>query len=844
MIKKITLTLIVVIFLFLPKIIFADENYYSALQITPIPCGCPYELNEKIYRPAGESCANDFEDFKSDPIAKHFWIRDSKITELGKSDERARQFIYWVISHPSIDNHPGILSIWRLTRNIVYFLTILVVALFGLGYIIGQRSQFNFGIKIWPAIYKTLLILLYVTFSASIVLFLIQISDILMKFFIENLKGDQIFNIYFTGAQSSEKSYTTFFGCRDLNMNVQEAANAEIFLLKATNITYYVLGIMILLRKIILWFMLFVSPFLALLLPFTFIRNIGWIWIGVFFQWLFYGPLLALFFGALATIWKNGIPFLFDFTRTGNPDGYIFPTAINIFYGGPSQVLSILNNGNYVDTFAEYVITLIMLWAVIFFPWWLLRIFRDYCCDGIYAMKNILLSMYDQMRNPPSPQPSSPLSPSSSTVTKKIKVSEPIEIPVKIKLETIEEIKKAKTEEITRSLNIHAQSLTDIARFETNKQMRETVVKNINYLKNPLQAETPTQRQKFMNLKTELYQRSLKQDILAKNIVSSVSTSVFEQQKVKQNVIEKIPTTVPINKILTEKTKVPEIKTNNIINSTLASFASDNQFINKVSQSTNLTAPQINNILNSFKIHISEKPTEIINKINQDTGLNKEQIIAVIKQIKEEVKEKTNLIDEISQKENLPKETIKETIETPINLAAEPEKHIEQTITIPPTVSIDEYEQVKKMWVDHYERGELPVSENITNRKEWVERDIIFITNTLNKLLSEDAKLKQEGLDDVSYILPIFLINNLSGEQLVAYLKAKLEAAKQVQQLFEKEEEIKEKLKSQTEEKVEVAAKKKAEAAKEMEMGMEIEEETKKEDKPENPPEEKGTNVN
>jgi hypothetical protein len=485
-----------------------------------------------------------------------------------------------------------------------------------------------------------------------------------------------------------------------------------------------------------------------------------------------------------------------------------------------------------------------MLWAVIFFPWWLLRIFRDYCCDGIYAMKNILLSMFDQMRNPPPPQSSSPLSPSSSTIAAKIKVSEPIEVPVKIKLETIEEIKKAKTEEITRSLNIHTQSLTDIARFETNKQMRETVVKNINYLKNPLQAETPTQRQKFMNLKTELYQRSLKQDILAKNIVSSVSTSVFEQQKVKQNVIEKIPTTVPINKILTEKTKVPEIKTNNIINSTLASFASDNQFINKTSQSTNLTAPQINNILNSFKLHISEKPTEIINKINQDTGLNKEQIIAVLKQIKEEVKEKTNLINEISQKENLPKETIKETIETPINLAAEPEKHIEQTITIPPTVSIDEYEQVKKMWVDHYERGELPMSENITNRKDWVERDTVFITNTLNKILSEDPKLKQEGLDDVSYILPIFLINNLSGEQLVAYLKAKLEAAKQVQALLEKEEEIKEKLKSQTEEKIEVAAKKKEEAAKEMEMGMEMEEEIKAEDKSENPPEEKESNVN
>jgi hypothetical protein len=208
------------------------------------------------------------------------------------------------------------------------------------------------------------------------------------------------------------------------------------------------------------------------------------------------------------------------------------------------------------------------------------------------------------------------------------------------------------------------------------------------------------------------------------------------------------------------------------------------------------------------------------------------------------VKQKEDLVKQISQKENLPENAIKETIEAPIDIVAEPEKHIEQTITIPPTVSIDEYEQVKKMWVDHYERGELPVSENVTDRKQWVERDTVFITNTLNKLLSDDPKLKQEGLDDVSYILPIFLINNLSGEQLIAYLKAKLEAAKQVRELLEKEEEIKEKLKSQTEEKVEVAAKKKEETAKEMEMGMEMEEETKAEDKPKNPVEEEQTNNN
>jgi len=780
----------------------------------PIPCrafplNCPQDLINTIYRPRGEACATDFDNFREDPVNRHYWVEDPKITALGKADERARQFIYWVISHPSIDNHPTLLNLWRFTRNITYFLIILVVALLGLGYIISQRSQFTLNIQIWPAVYKTLIILIYTTFSATIVLFFIQLSDILMKFFMENLRGNDVFNIFFAGDTSTERSYLTFFGCRDLNIRVQEAVQAETFLLKATNITYYVMGIMLILRKIILWFMLLVSPFLALLMPFTFIRNIGWIWIGVFFQWLFYGPLLALFLGGLAQIWRNGIPFIFDFSRVGTLQGHVFPTAINIYYGGPAQgnpslspPLSILNNGNYVDTFAEYVITLIMLWAVTFFPWWLLRIFRDYCCDGIYAMKNILLSMYDQMRNPPSPQPSPPLPSSSTTISTKIKVPEQIEVPVKIKLETIEEIKRAKTEEIARSLNIHAQSLTDIARYETNKQLRETVVKNINYLKNPLQAETPTQRQKFMNLKTELYQRAVKQDIIAKNIVSSVSTSVFEQQKIKEKMIQTIP------QIRVVQISTPA-KTASIINNAVNSFVSNNQVINQLSQTTNLSPPQVQNIINSFKQHITDKPIEVVNKISKETGIERKKIINVLQHFKEMVKQKEDLIKEILEKENISITEMNKMIDSLITLVTEPVKPIEEAITIPPTVSIDEYEQVKKMWVNHYERGELPVSENITNRKEWVERDIIFITNTLNKLLSDDPKLKQEGLDDVSYILPIFLINNLSGEQLIAYLKAKLEAAKQVQQLLEKEEEIKERLKAESEEKVEVAAKKK-----------------------------------
>ncbi len=690
----------------------------------PIICGCPSELT-KIYtaKKTGERCVTDFQTFKEDPTMNHLWVEDAEITAQGKADDRARQFIYWTITHTSIDNHPVLIRVWSAARNVAYFLVLLVGAIMGLGIIINQRSNFSSSIKVWPSVWKILLILLYISFSATLVITLIQLSEILMKFFIESMGGKDLFNIYFASI-SQEKNYLDFVGCRDLNIRVQEAVGAEMMILKLTNISYYVMAGMLILRKVLLWFLLFVSPFLGILMPFVFIRNIGWIWIGVFLQWIFYGPLLALFLGGLATVWKAGIPFIFDFSRVGSAQGYIFPTAINILYGGPAQQLAVANNGNYIDTFAEYVVTLIMLWAVTFFPWWLLRIFRDYCCDAINASKNILMSMYDQMRGGPSPSPT--LTPSPTNIGTAMKIPHEVEIPVKVKLETMEEIKKAKTEDITRSLNIKASTLTDVARVETNKELNKTVNKNINYIKNPTQAETATERQKYMNIRTELFNRAVKEDTTAKQFLSSISASRVEQVAKRQEILKTISQMVPVTHIEAIKVKTAETK------------------------------------VSAGKVPVKA-----------------------------------------------------------------PEKSIEEVIPVPPTVPLEEYEQVKRMWKEQYEKGEVPTTENIATREAWVDQDIVFITNTLNKLFSPDEKVRQAGLDDVGYILPIFLVNNLKGDQLVVYLKAKVEAAKEVKEIKVKEKEITDKLKTQAKEEfVEVEKPAEKAAEKTMEMKQEIKPET------------------
>lgn len=1201
-VRKIFVAAVFVLLLWAPSVMGQES---IRIDITPQPCanraGCPVDL-VPVYEARGEACVTDPAEFARNPTSNHYWVEDPKITDQGKADERARQFIYWTLSTRSLDDSPVLKNVWRLTSNITYFLVLFVAAMMGVGLIVGQRLRFETKVKVWPTIMKIVSILIYIAFSASIIILLIQLSEILMKFFLETLGGKDFFNIYFstdpneqinqqggTGAGpvgaaatgSSESNYIGFVGCRDLNIRVQESVQAELFLFKATNITYYVMGIMLLLRKILLWFLLFVSPFAAILIPFAFIRNVAWIWLGVFFQWLFYGPLFALFLGAIATIWKSGIPFLFDFSRVDKIVGYVYPTAINITYGGPAQRLGALNNGNYVDTFAEYVITLIMLWAAIIFPWWLLRIFRDYCCDYLMAMKNILLNMYDQMRVSPSPLGPTPVpSPGSSrtTSTSQTIVNKTYNnMPVEQKLETMEQIRNTTTQNILKTVNVAAPKLVDIAKYETNKNIQTTAMKNIEYMKNPMKAETPVERQKFMNIRTELLNRALKEDKLAKQVLTSVSTSFVDQRENKtalsnqvynavsktvdnsqairesiaRNVVSKVANqqfdtvvtqsntnkdtviktvieNTPASQSISSLVSMPQQTVNTVTNaitssvsnlstinniaqnsnvdsntvsqiyqsyqqnstqsptqiySTIAnnqsisnavtqSMSTNQETINKISsmtnvsasdvqkitnqmsqvssapvsettiidntakettierekvrevisqikthekqgaigdttinqistqtqvpaasvrkiveryqenqnpetravsqisqrtqiqrekvrevmsqittaknekvkevlnqirdtaqqsttatniitqvaQTTQITAPVIEQILQTWNQNISQNPTQIINKITNNTQVNnalhnaitnnnesinsisnetnidgpqvknimqtwntvtntapapspeqviervatetnttrqqvkqvidktqemkKEKVREVIKQVHEQVSRDKAIVRRIAKDHNIKEEEVQKIADAQKAIVTQPVSapEIEKKIPLPATVSIEDYEAVKQMWQKQYETGEIPVQENIQTRNEWVEHDSIFITNALNKLTSEDEEMRQQGLDDIGYILPIFMINNFKGEEMLVYLKAKLQAAKTVQAQLEREEQLKEEILAKDEDdKVTLDVKKKDEQEKTMEMEQSMTIDGQEEKKPDENTEENGS---
>lgn len=1042
----------------------------NATAIDSIPLGCPLQFDSAFPRdypcptftdPDGKkvttpNCVSSYTEWLKDK-RQSLWVYDPEVTALGKGGERSRQFLLWVLTHPSNDSSSNILAVWTLSRNIAYLLLLIIAIFMGIGIIVGQRNNFDLKVEVSPLIIKLVVLLVYVTLSAAIVLFIIQISDILMQFFIRTLGVNELFRIFFVpGAKisgkvlnDSEAAYQTFQGCSNLKIDALESIRTSKFLIKFTNMTYYFIGIMFILRKVVLWMLLVIAPFLAILAPFVFIRNAGWIWVGVFFQWVFYGPLMALFLGTLARIWNSQqhIPFIFDFSRvqqmSTDYSKIIYPTTTNILYGGPAQKLQFHNTSSYVDTFAEYIIALIMLWTVIILPWWLLRIFRDYCCEGIMAMKNILLAMYDSLKTgglgPPSPPVGGP-TPTGTTGLARLLPREK-EIKTTLNIESLREIKTMKTQDIIRPITVAATRITDIARVETNYDTRETVVKNINYIQNPMRAETPTERQKFMTIRSELYERATKGDTAAQQAVAAFSSTHTAQVQEKARILQTVPQAMPsvvttsikvglskektakvvssifnavannetavthiahetsiskeqvrsvlttlgktetmnvpaqaiVSKIAAE-TRLEKVKVESILQKTQAFFKETDvktattyalvhtfnipietvsvavaalgptadfanpttEMVTQLSQQTNVAPDKIREVMansvvirdkqkeimttiaqeegveeaivqNVISLHVPVVANElsqttpisvatsvksgvpqaktveivsslfnslqandtVINTISDTTSVSKEQVKTVLTQLSNTqnmslpaqtlvstiatvtrmdtarvirilnktgeffVKTDTgvgasttiddDMIAPIARQSGVEEGVVRAVMNAHVEALTHPGEFVEDTITIPQTVSIEDYEEVKSMWIDQYEKGEVPLSESIVDRKDWINVDILTVTNILNKITSSDPELRSRGLDDVGLILPIFMINNMKGDELAVYLKAKLEAAKQVKREFEKQDEVRDSLqKEQGETYVDVALPKKAEAEKAMHMSEEM----------------------
>jgi len=348
-----------------------------------------------------------------------------------------------------------------------------------------------------------------------------------------------------------------------------------------------------------------------------------------------------------------------------------------------------------------------MLWACIILPWWLLRIFRDYCCEVIAATNSTLTAIFDRIRQYPPPPPPAPVPTTTSGMATELpfrpKVDEKIHQVQREAIDQLKNISATSTAELARALGMSISSLADVGRMEIDRLASDRVRQNLQNISTPTSIVSSSEREKFSNLKRELQTRAATGDLTA-----------------------------------------------------------------------------------AAMLHAGEKGKDVLAAQMASASL---------------MAKRPQVATPIAKGKYAPT-----VARVPVSVAGK---------QMQTQVSVEDYEEVKRMWLKHYREAPVPTSDIIKTREEWLEADSKKLTNVSNMLASSDPKVKQKGLAEVAELLPFLMLGGFSDLETLTYLKAKLEAAKQVQSELEIAERAKEKAKAEVKEEeetlLEVEGKKKEE---------------------------------
>ena len=783
------------------------------------------------------------------------WIPDPEVTFVGKNAARAGLLLNWALDASNFqwvylpintttnktEQNP-LLPFWTTIFRIVGSLLLLLVL--GTAFIlIATRGR---SITIKRFIPRFILIVLLVFFSFSILQFIYQIADVIQLFFLRSptySTPTSVVNISQKDLLSVAIDYSTFQGFRLSGDGNTESAFMSLLLLKFTTITYYVMVGVLILRKIILWFFIILSPIFPLLLLYKPVRNTGKIWIGEFFRWVLYAPLFSIFLAGLVSLWTTAIPL--NFLATVTTDN--FPTAINIELGAPGQKVDLTHSVSNIGTFAEYAIALLMLWVVILLPFILLQMLLNYMNTISFKetpwMQQLISRSPTFFKPPPtSPLPSSP--PPERYQSTGLAKSLPYDNAISLQRRSTTDVSPKTPEkmdvEILQLTNLSVPTMRDIARFETDhlsatnssqKQEVSRMQESLAHVANP---------QGLVHAR--LQQESQKGNILAKNILNAASSvsrrsNLASAQQVMTAIsnpgfasssLQRDKATALRQIIMQESEKG---------NPTATAFIASMNGLNKTELSNigqvlqNLAHPDsIQNIAQQqtfarfFAALTQESQTNnplamsMLTVIKTMSTNTKGADIATVTKLREQLREEsqkgnklandflaltdtTKVINDVQTllRKLVVAEQKGDQLATKIlALFAENGVQAKSSVATLPlanriqTVSIEDYEAVKKMWIENYQKMDIPqnLEGSIKDRRSWITTDRDNINETIALLSSMNQEKIDEGMQHVSNILPFLLIGGFSQTEIIAYLKAKLQAGKEVlEQLQHNDEE-------------------------------------------------------
>lgn len=638
------------------------------------------------------------------------WKQDAEVTFTGKLAARSKDLLNWVIANhkwsylrSGSDKNP-LEQIWLTSRFIVLALLSLFI-LAGAFIIIISRGQ---SLTIRKFIPKFVLILILIWFSFSLVQYLYQVTDGIQQFFLIKNTGSTKVPISSSDLLNISFDYDSFVGFRRIdedNFRFDESAFVSLLMLRLTAATYYIMFLILTVRKVILWFFIIISPIFPLLLFFYPIKNTAKIWLGEFFRWLLYGPLFAIFLAGIVAMWKIYIPLANQesgpsFTDINKPCGqnqaqvYEYPTSINILLGGPCQSLSYYNSLNIPESFIQYIVALLMLWMVILMPFILLKVFLDYMNNLTVTDTGLVKYLINTSKpKPQAPPPNIPKPPSFGSFPK------PPPLPI----------------------------------LPTNPP--PTIAP-------PRLPSTPAP-------------------------VGQASAGLARQ----------LPRTVGQTRDLGVGLArgIPRFK---------GDF-SLRQVVSEILGTNKVSAPTLRDIARFETSQITKNQTQVeeFSKISEALGRISGQSQLITPVERSQAQETMQKLQIEAQKGNPIAASVINATKSPQE-AAIPEQNQVQT------VNLEEYEEVKKTWLENYSKLDPPPGVDGSNqtRKEWLLADVKQIPEVINLLLSGDPIQVEKGKQMVSKILPFLLLGGFSKSEIVAYLKAKLEAAKQALEQLVKSE--------------------------------------------------------
>lgn len=699
------------------------------------------------------------------------WVIDQEVTFIGKNAARSGLLLDFILQNynwvcvkqvpnsTQCDNSNNPLAaVWLTTVTYIVVPLLFVIIIATAIIIIATRGR---SLTIMRFLPRFIAVILLIFFSFPLLQFFYQFIDVIQGFFLRS-GNDPCPSVPFACISQRDLlyvgwDYKSFIGLRlqgDLN---SESAFISLLLTKLTALTYYVMVGILILRKIILWLFIIVSPIFPLLLLYYPIRNTGKIWVGEFFRWLLYAPLFAIFLKGLVSLWRNQIPLVFSNPDIGNASKIVYPTAVNILLGGPKQFVTPTNSVNLTETFALYVVSLLMLWGVIILPWILLQIFLDYASNlgvGDSAVMKTLVNKISNLQTPPG-QPSHPPAGGGAAINlpfaKKFNV--PVtptaptgmarELPTSISTSKINQASYMPTAQVKAQVlnltNMPLPTMRDIAKYDTSliskdtDRQKETLIirENLQKIGNPASTSSTTERERFTQIREKLTQESKSGNTLATSILNAAN--VANKRSVQAS-------TSQIKNVLSQ-----------IANPQSAAGAGSTSVINREKLS------KMNESLVKAKKEGNSLATSILGVTDKTTNEEIEKLQERILDAKAKGEPIAAQLEEITskQKAGLP------------------------AVNRVQTVSKDDYEAVKQMWKENYQNLEVPLG-MAGSRAEWIKDDMSKIDNIINLLSSADQEQVAKGMEEVSSILPFLLVGGFSQSEIISYLKAKQDAAREV----------------------------------------------------------------